>query len=99
MSEYNSMITLDAWFDWYDEPDNSEEWYECPHCNSKPRIWEFDNGRFAQCRCSVDYSKYNKRTIVAESIGELLRRTGGDATDYDECALQKAWNNYVEGEK
>lgn len=29
-----------------------EKWNTCPLCGQKPRVWIFDNGRYAKCLCS-----------------------------------------------
>lgn len=95
MSKVN-IVMHPFWFDWYKDPKDIKSWKECPVCNYKPKIWEFDNGRFAQCACAKDYSRYAKLRVEHESIGELLRRTNGNASEYDSDGLRKAWNKHVE---
>mgnify|MGYP001156491405 CR=1 FL=1 len=89
------LVIFAEWFDWYSDPEDIDDWLTCGKCGYKPKTWVFDNGRFAQCACAYSYSLYDKFNIEVESIGNLLRRTGGNASSYDRDALRKAWNEHV----
>lgn len=93
MPEYTKVFA--HWFDWYEEPQGN--WLTCNKCGYKPRVWVFDNGRYAQCACAKEYSRYKKRNIEAENIMEHIRRTNGSVVDYDSDELRKNWNSYVRG--
>lgn len=69
-----------------------EDWLECPSCNRKPRVWVFDNGRYARCQCGY---KYDPCKVSAQSIWECHNLNNGDVSGYDKDALRKAWNEYV----
>lgn len=90
-------VVYAEWFDWYTEPKDVEEWLECTRCGHKPRVWEFDNGRYAECACASKYSKYDKLKISAESIMSVVNRTGGVA-EYDREELKNNWNEHVKGQ-
>lgn len=83
------------WFDWYEDPDGIDEWMTCCKCGYKPKIWVFDNGRFAQCACAKRYSRYDKFQIECEDIMSHLRKTDGSLAGYDGDGLRKAWNKHV----
>ena len=53
--------------DWYKEPKNKNDWLACSECGLTPRIWEFDNGRYANCVCGIDVWN-NKHQVKAKSI-------------------------------
>lgn len=84
-----STCVIDA----YEPVENEADWLSCPKCRVKPRVWEFDNGRYAKCLCR---SKYESAPVSAESIMSVIKRTGG-VYEYDRDDLRKAWNLYVEG--
>lgn len=72
-------------------------WKKCKRCHEIPRIWEFNNGNNAKCRCG---DLYDPAPAISESILSYVKRNNGSALDYDHDALRKAWNKYVEiGEK
>jgi hypothetical protein len=73
----------------YKFPKNLEEWDNCPVCNLKPKIWVFDNGRQTGCGCHN--SRYDHRSIQAESIMSC-HRNDGDTSNYDSDGLRKNWN-------
>ena len=80
----------------YKIPDNIGEWQTCPYCKLKPRIWEFDNGRFTVCGCWND--TYQHFIVSAESIMSVVKNShnGTSCADYDEDELRKNWNHYCE---
>jgi hypothetical protein len=73
-------------------------WKKCKRCHEIPRIWEFNNGNNAKCRCS---NKYDEAQAVSESVLSYIKRHKGSALHYQgEEELRLAWNKYVEtGEK
>lgn len=91
--EYTFMYDL---IDDYVFPENLDEWRECPYCNAKPKIWIFDNGRFASCKCHN--SKYDSRTIQAESLNAYYSRTGS-LKDFNNNELRDNWNKFCEENK
>lgn len=93
MSEFNTVVA--RWGSPYIEPETPSEWEKCKQCNYRPKVWEFDHGRNAQCACAKDYNIYQKRSVSSESIMDVITRTGGSAADYDRDALRKEWNDYV----
>jgi hypothetical protein len=68
------------------------EWLACPVCKVHPRIWEFDNGRYAKCVCG---DLYEGAQASAESIMDVHIRDGGNVSAYDVDDLRKAWNERV----
>ncbi len=87
---------MDDWglhtIDTYEPLKDSEGWKECPMCGSLPRVWIFDNGRFAKCRCA---EKYGPAMARAESIMSYHRRRG-DTIGHDSFGLRTAWNEWVD---
>lgn len=79
--------------DAYKDPENLQDWLNCPCCKLKPKVWLFDNGRSTACGCWK--SKYDYFSINAESIGSVLHRTGS-LVEYDPNGLQKNWNHWCE---
>lgn len=64
----------------------------CKACDEYPKVWAFDNGLFARCKCRY---RYDAAPAQAESIISVLKRTGS-TTEYSEGNLQTAWNKFVE---
>lgn len=93
--EYDKVVA--EWLGMYEEPKDIEDWLECSKCGYKPKVWEADNVRQASCACASGYSKYDKKIIAAESIGELVRRTNGNMSGYDVDELKDNWNGWVTG--
>lgn len=91
MKTYKFKYDYDL-IDDYVFPENVDEWLECPECEAKPKVWVFDNGRHASCKCHN--SKYDHRTISAEPIGESVRRNNGSLAFYDADLLRRVWNDY-----
>lgn len=75
---------------------NPEEWNECPRCNEKPRVWIFDNGAFAKCKCQDTYEESAAEGI---SIWQYHKAHNGDMTDWNHNDLRDNWNKYVEQQK
>ena len=83
-------------FDFYKYPDDVDEWLECPFCHCKPKVWEYDNGRFTACGClKREWCKYDHFLIQAESIMSILKRTR-KTEEYDRKGLKKNWNHFCE---
>jgi len=80
-------------FTFYKEPENKDKWLECPECELKPRVWEYDNGRSAHCVCGEDCYTH-KHEVRAKPIMEFVKKTGG-FNGYDSDELRKKWNNYI----
>ena len=71
----------------------SEEGYKkedlipCPTCVEYPRLWIFDNGRLAKCKC---YGRYESG-VSAISIMEVYKRDNGSVVNYNKQDLSDAW--------
>lgn len=78
----------------YKIPDSPEEWLNCPNCNLKPLVWEFNNGRSTGCGCGEN--EYKHFSIHSESIMSWVTRHGGSTLNYDSYKLRKNWNHWVE---
>jgi len=79
--------------DAYKEVDNPDEWEECPRCQLKPLVWEYNNGRHTACRCGE--SKYEHFSISAPSILSVARANKGSVLSYNRNELRDNWNEYV----
>jgi hypothetical protein len=82
--EYHVISAYVPITDWFT---SDQDWMKCSRCNVKPRVWIFDNGRFAKCLCA---HKYGKAQAEAISINEGTRNNS-----YDHDELRKNWNHYV----
>jgi hypothetical protein len=80
-------------FDFYEIPEEPEKWNPCPECGLRPKIYEFDNGRFAHCICGESRYKH-KHEVSAKPIGDYVRETGG-FSGFDRDELRRNWNNYI----
>lgn len=78
--------------DSYRPPENPSRWAPCPVCHARPRVWEFDNGRYARCLCSS--GPYEGADVSAEPIVAYYKRCKTTA-GFDDDALLKAWNLHV----
>lgn len=67
-------------------------WNNCPKCQSQPKVWSFDNGKFAACKCGEN--KYKHFSVQAESIMSYAKRNNGSLKNYDLDNLRKKWNEY-----
>ena len=90
----NSYKTLEELYDipfpimteWH-----SDKWENCPNCDAKPKVWEFNNGRYAACKCN---SRYDKKDISATSIGDHIIKNNGSAAGYQQLELRDNWNQH-----
>tara|TARA_R110000772_G_scaffold262964_1_gene382451 strand:+ start:2654 stop:3013 length:360 start_codon:yes stop_codon:yes gene_type:complete len=90
----DSYKTLEEAYDthtWNSEC-HSDKWDTCPRCEAKPRVWLFDNGRFAACKCSTKYD--TKCNVHAISIGQYIRQNNGSMVGYPETELRDNWNQH-----
>ena len=69
-----------------------DAWLECPACKTKPRVWLFDNGRYAKCLCD---EKYKAARVSAVAINAVWRETGSTEL-YDRDELRRNWNAHVQ---
>jgi hypothetical protein len=67
------------------------DWLVCPKCAEKPRVWQFDNGNYAKCKCFERY----ENGVSAESICESMTKHNGSMGFYDMDGLRKVWNNHI----
>jgi hypothetical protein len=84
-----------ACIDDYKPLDNTDKWDRCPNCSEYPRVWVFDNGNYAKCRCSY---KYEEPQATAESITSACYKRGIPYEEYQEY-LRKEWNEYCFNER
>lgn len=84
-----------ACIDDYKPLDNTDKWDRCPNCYEYPRVWVFDNGNYAKCRCSY---KYEEPQATAESITSACYKRGISYEEYQEY-LRKEWNAYCFNER
>lgn len=71
--------------------ESTEGWLKCPKCNEHPRVWVFDNGNYARCRCAYMYDSGGAEALsIIEAV--LKRRM-----PYDEYVvlLRDAWNEHL----
>lgn len=78
--------------DFYLTVPDEEEWDRCPTCYKRPRIWIFDNGRYAKCQCD---KLYKGARVSAECITDYVKRNNGSVVGYDYNELRKNWNKYI----
>ncbi len=76
----------------YQIPISPEEWLECPNCNLRPLIWEFNNGSSTACGCGEN--EYRHFSIYTESIMSHITRNGGSAVNYESYKLRHNWNHW-----
>jgi len=69
------------------------EWSTCPKCNAKPKVWLFDNGKFAACKC---FGFYDEK-VRAESVNSYAHRNA--MKSYRHTNLRDNWNSYIEDGK
>ena len=69
-------------------------WKKCPKCGEIPRLWIFDNGAFARCRCLM---KYDPDPVRAESIMSYAKRHNGSIYGRvpTQEMLRMKWNAWV----
>lgn len=88
---FNNPRWEHAVIDAYKPLESVKGWKKCIACKEFPRVWIFDNGRYAKCCCG---DKYSQDGAQAESIMSVYKRTGKTA-EYDPDELRVAWNLYV----
>lgn len=71
---------------------NKDDWEVCPDCGEKPRVWIFDNGEYADCKCCKDLYEHGASSVSVESICEHMRKNNGSTLNYDGDLLRKEWN-------
>ena len=79
------------------KPENEDQWLACPKCGMKPKVWIFDNGRYAACGGCQEH-KYDFFQIRTESILSWLKRHNGSIEGYPNDELRENWNKYCRGE-
>lgn len=67
-------------------------WKKCKNCSSFPRVWSFNNGVYAKCRCTY---KYDVHQAMAESVCSYAKRNNGSLLNYDNNEIVRQWNLYV----
>jgi len=67
-----------------------EDWKDCTKCEAKPKVWLFDNGRYAACKC---FSMYSQK-VKAESIMSASKRN--NMVDYNKNELRDNWNKFID---
>jgi hypothetical protein len=77
----------------YKIPKDVEHWLNCPICDLKPLIWEFNNGSSTGCGCGEN--QHRNFSIVTESIMSHISRNNGFALNYDHHKLKNNWNHWV----
>ncbi len=90
---YKNPAWATSVIDAYKSMTSVKGWKKCKGCGEFPRLWIFDNGRFAKCCCS---GKYEGGEARAESIISYIKRNDMSCADYPQDALRIAWNRYVE---
>jgi hypothetical protein len=81
----------DATIDAYKPLADATGWEQCPNCHEYPRVWVFDNGNYAKCRCHYKY----EGCVFAESIIDacVVRKVPYEEwLDY----LRLAWNAHCQ---
>lgn len=73
-------------------PNDTNDWLECPICHAKPKVWIFDNGRTASCKCHN--TTYDHFSIHAQSIMSHYKNDGNTA-NYNPHELKENWNHWV----
>jgi|TARA_R110000782_G_scaffold156371_1_gene248506 hypothetical protein len=65
-----------------------ENWIECKVCLERPRLWIFDNGRYAKCSCYGEYESGLSSISVMEWY-----KINTSFVDYPSDELRLNWNN------
>ena len=74
-----------------DDRHRGEEWLNCPNCGIKPFVWEFDNGRFAECDCGEQYKRESASAIAVLTYYKEHNTMIGFPGD----ELRVNWNNLI----
>jgi len=78
----------------YTIPKDVDQWHQCPNCELRPLVWEFNNGSSTACGCGKN--EYDHFSIHAESIMSYISRNNGSALDYKSDNLRRNWNHWTE---
>ena len=73
---------------------NVKEWMKwefCPDCEFKPRVWIFNNGRFAKCACFGLYQPGVSATPIMKYI-----HSKGNTLGYNQDELRINWNKHIQ---
>lgn len=97
----NRYKTIEDHFDdseWWSKygvviPKYDKVWLKCPKCQALPKLWIFDSGSYASCKCHNN--TYQNMTISSEDVCSVFIRCKGNVTEYDSDNLRKVWNNYT----
>lgn len=81
-----------AVIDAYEPLEDVTGWERCPRCGEHPRVWQFDNGSHASCKCG---ERYRPSLARAESILSFVRRNNGSCLGYPDNELRDRWNEYA----
>lgn len=85
-------------FDFYKDP-SIEGWLPCPECGTTPKVWIYDNGRHACCRCCRKYSRYERaKEVSLPGIAQFVEMSGTFEGFGGEEELRNAWNKLIEEE-
>lgn len=71
-----------------EENENVDDWSICPNCLEYPRLWIFNNGKYAKCRCQ---GLYDKAQAVGQSINEYYQ-INKTLENYSNKDLMENWN-------
>lgn len=86
-------INAEMYNEWQDEQDDySKKWLECPKCFKKPKLWLFDNGRYANCACHNN--TYQGNSISATPVCAYGIENNWDFTNFNDDELRLNWNKY-----
>ena len=69
-----------------------KSWLSCPKCKALPKLWLFDNGRYAACKCH--FNTYKHFDINCIGVSEYARGNNGSLVGYNDDELRTSWNNY-----
>jgi len=81
----NSYKTLE------EEGFDPNQWDTCPKCDAKPKVWIFDNGSFADCKCGKKYTDSSVSAIAVMTYYRLHNTLAG----YPDNELRDNWNKRV----
>jgi hypothetical protein len=67
--------------------DSTDGWERCPNCGEHPRVWVFNNGNHAKCKCQYKY----EGGVHAESIIDAVLVRKVPYVEW-KSYLRTAWN-------
>ena len=76
----------------YKPLENTSGWEICPVCKVHPRTWQFDNGRFADCKCGELYKSSGVSAIAVMTY----YRKHGTLAGFPDNELRDNWNKLCE---